>query len=425
MIEPVEIENYTQLVAAGAYERDSGGLFGKQDNVRRCWEDQINRQALRDFLSALVEEKLRSLSRLRVIDLGCGAGEGYEILTTVQHEGMGVGADHLRVMPDWILGGYKGVDISPAMIEKARERYSTDPKLQFEVADLRDGLPLAPDEEPYDIYFSSFGSLSHLDDDALGRVIDGICHHMGPRAVFVGDMVGRYSYEWQQYWDAPEEGAETMRPYSMSYVYPPEVRADVEPLTFPLRFWGGCELVDFVCARAGRHGVDIARQDVRDRSILVGRHMDTAEFNPNARPVRRVVASLHEFNRRTDLRELLFDYLPAPGHPELNHFYETYQMAWNNVVLARIDAVAGDGHRDEGEPNQPCEANDNHPEGVCKAIHTIRNVVANVGWFEMGDPLANIIEPQLGYVLRMLEIDLQQGLGAAHGLLGIFELVRR
>jgi hypothetical protein len=43
----------------------------------------------------------------------------------------------------------------------------------------------------------------------------------------------------------------------------------------------------------------------------------------------------------------------------------------------------------------------------------------------MGDPLANIVEPQLGYILRNLESDLQQGLGAAHGVLAIFELVRK
>jgi hypothetical protein len=39
-------------------------------------------------------------------------------------------------------------------------------------------------------------------------------------------------------------------------------------------------------------------------------------------------------------------------------------------------------------------------------------------------PRENIIEPQLGYALRYLEMKLQRGLGCAHGLVGIFEVDR-
>jgi len=38
----------------------------------------------------------------------------------------------------------------------------------------------------------------------------------------------------------------------------------------------------------------------------------------------------------------------------------------------------------------------------------------------MGDPRANVIEPQLGYALRGLEMELQRGAGNGHGLVGIF-----
>jgi len=40
----------------------------------------------------------------------------------------------------------------------------------------------------------------------------------------------------------------------------------------------------------------------------------------------------------------------------------------------------------------------------------------------MGDPRANVIEPQLGYALRRLELGLQRGMGTGHGLMGIFEV---
>jgi len=420
MAQVAELRNYSNAVAAGAYERDSGGLFGKHDNVRRYWEDQINRYALHDFLADLVTRKRHDLSRVRVLDLGCGAGEGYEILTSVRPQGVTMTPGEVEVMPEWLLGEYKGVDLSPAMVAKARDLYDGNPKHHFAVGDLAAGLPVDEQDAPFDIYFSSFGSLSHLDDDELGRIIDGICGHMGKTAIFVGDMVGRFSYEWQQYWDDPADDGSNMRGYSMSYIYPPDVVDHVEVETFPLRFWGGREFREFIADRIAAHGVTIRRCAIQDRSVLVGRHMDTAEFNRHAQPIRSVVSSLHEFNRRTDLRQLLFDYVPVRGHDPLNDFFERFQMAWNTVVSAAIQAV--DGYDVEGETE--CELDGDHPPVICKAIGTIRNVVKNVRWFEMGDPLANIIEPQLGYILRMLELELQEGLGAAHGVLGIFEFER-
>ena len=55
-------------------------------------------------------------------------------------------------------------------------------------------------------------------------------------------------------------------------------------------------------------------------------------------------------------------------------------------------------------------------------MERMRLVVEGVGWLGSGLPRENIIEPQLGYALRYLEMKLQQGLGCAHGLVGIFEV---
>jgi len=413
------LSNYSRAVNAAAYDINSG-LLGKHDNVRRFWEDQINRYMLRAFLADLVARKRRDLARVRVIDLGCGSGEGYEILTNVRKQNVSLATKEVEVMPTYLIGQYKGVDLSPAMVEKASENYAGNERMQFEVGDLNDGLPATGEEPPYDVYFSSFGSLSHLDDAGLERVICDVCDHMGETAIFVADMVGRYSYEWQCYWDGPGGDETNMRNYSMSYIYPPDVIDKVEVETFPLRYWGGRELQDFVAAIVARKGVEIRRQELRDRSILVGRHMNTAEFNPNAQPLRQAVSSLHEFNQRTDLDSLLFDYLPRSGHLELNAFFERFQMAWNGVVEACMEALKHADNHDKLSEEPP----DEYPESVQDAIRTIRDVVRNVRWFRMGDPLANIVEPQLGYILRNLENDLQEGLGAAHGVLGIFELTR-
>ncbi len=411
------LKNYQSAVASGFYQRDTGGLLGKYDNVRRYWEDQITRYVLHDFVMPLVERKRHSLERIRILDLGSGSGEGYEILTSLKKEGDSLVSREVDVLPPEMLGAYKGVDISPAMVEQGTGIYEHEPKVSFVVGDLSEGLGDIKNDAPYDIYFSSYGSLSHLNDAELARLLEDIHEHSHGQAVLVADLVGRYSYEWQCYWDDPPAGGDTMRTYSMSYLYPPELLDRVEPERFPLRFWTAAEFDEHVRATIGNKGGRVIKNELRDRSILVGRHMNTGEYNRHAQPLRREVNCLHEFNVRTDLEALVFDYTPKPGFDRLNAFFDKFQMAWNAVVYAAIEALERANDPDWlGEP-PPTE----YPEVVQDAIRTIRGVVRNVRWFRMGDPRANVIEPQLGYILRNLEMDLQQGMGAAHGLLAIYE----
>lgn len=412
--------NYESAVASGFYQRDGGGLHGKFDNVRRYWEDQISRYALHDFVGPAVEQKRRELARLRVLDLGAGSGEGYEILTSLKKQGASLASKEVDVLPADMLGSYFGLDISPAMVSQGQKIYEGDPKVEFAVADLSQGLGVAAQNSPYQIYFSSYGSLSHLRDDELACLIGDICEHFEDRSIFIADVVGRYSFEWQCYWGEPGNDENNMRQYSMSYLYPPEMVDKIEVQRFPLRYWGADEFDHFVASVARDKGVEISKKQIWDRSVLVGRHMNTAEFNRHAQPIRAAVNSLHEFNRRTDLEQLIFDYSPHPDFPELNEFFERFQMAWNAVVHEAIAALEHWNDRDWLSQEVPHM----YPDVVDEAIHTIRNVVRNMEWFRMGDPRANVIEPQLGYVLRNLEMDLQQGLGTGHGLLAIYEFVK-
>jgi SAM-dependent methyltransferase len=411
---------YSQAVDTNAYRRDTGGLFGKNDNVRRLWEDRLNRYAVGEFLARLVASKRQTGSRIRVIDLGCGSGEGYEILTQAQNNVPSLSHRNAHVLPASLLEVYRGVDINAAMVRQARRNYQGNARLRFDVADLNDGLPVGPDDPPYDVYLSSFGSLSHLHDRAFEGLIEDICDHMTGTAILVADLVGRYSYEWPCYWHEPGAGESEMRPYSMSYLSLPDRPEQDNIERFPLRYWGGEEFAAFVSEIAARKGVTVSHRALYDRSILVGRHMDTAEYNPDAPPLRAAICSLHEFNRRTDLRTLLFQYTPGSTHARVNRFFEEFQSAWNAVIHATIAAL---GHgRSSGQ--RTLDAHASYPDIVLQSIWTMRDVIANVKWFSMDDPLANIVEPQLGYLLRGLEWHLQQGLGAAHGLLAIFEFTK-
>lgn len=413
-------KTYEDAVANGFYQRDSGGLAGKFDNVRRFWEDQITRYALHDFVGPLVDWKRRQLSRIRVLDLGAGSGEGYEILHSLKVQGASLASKEVDVLPPEIFGYYKGVDISPAMVEQGQQFYQGDPKVEFVVGDLSQGLGEAKKDHGYDIYFSSYGSLSHLRDGEMEQLLEDLFDHFEGSCVFVADLLGRFSFEWQCYWSDSGTDEVNMRQYSMSYLYPREMLGKIEVERFPVRYWNAEEFNDFVKRVVSRRGGRIAKSRLWDRSVLVGRHMNTGEFNRHAQPIRRAVNSLHEFNQRTDLETLIFDYTPHADFPKLNDFFEQYQMAWNAVVYAAIQALEHWNDREWLEQDPP----EIYPAPVNEAIRTIRNVVGNCQWFRMGDPRANVIEPQLGYVLRNLEMDLQKGIGAGHGLLAIYELTK-
>lgn len=410
-------KTYETAVSAGFYKRDVTGLQGKYDNVRRYWEDQITRYALYDFIGPLVQLKRRALSRIRVLDLGSGAGEGYEILTSLKKQVENLGSSEVQVLPADILGFYRGIDISEPMVSQGREIYADDSKVTFSICDLADGLGAVKEDPPYDIYFSSYGSLCHLRDEQLAALVEDIYDDMEASCIFVADLIGRYSFEWQRYWNEPTDES-NMRQYSMSYLYPKEMLDKVEVERFPLRYWGAEEFDRFLTGTVERKGGRIAKRQIRDRSVLVGRHMNTREFNPRAQPIRAAVNLLHELDHRTDLESLVFDYAPHPDFPQINRFFERFQMAWNAVVFAATEALDRWDDREWLSRPPPEE----YPEPVQEAVRIIRNVVRNVQWFRMGDPRANVVEPQLGYILRNLEMDLQEGLGAGHGLLAVYEL---
>jgi hypothetical protein len=300
------------------------------------------------------------------------------------------------------------------MVNQGRETYGGNGKLAFTQGDLRDGLPVAAAVDPFDLYFSAYGSLSHLNDQELESLLVEIAQHAGEHALVVVDLLGKFSYEWQDEWVAkPVEG---MRDYSMSYLHCNGEAEHQEVEHFPMRYWCRQEIEQLLSRVSQQSGRSVSFRRSFDRSILVGRHMDTGLYNSRAPSLRRAVNMLHESNQRTDLRDLLFDYHPRPGFGEVNRFYEQMQMAWNLVVSYCIDSLSSD----EMDPEH--EDLDAFPEPVAAAVKTVGRVIDNVRWMRMGDPRANIIEPQLAYALRSLEIGLQQGQGYAHGLVGVIEI---
>lgn len=411
-----DVKTYSQAVGRGDYDLYIGSLLGKYDNVRVYWEDQLTRLSLRPFLARQVAEKQRQDQKLRIVDLGCGSGQGYEVLTKIDKRDLDLSLHHDRVLPEEEIELYLGLDLSPAMVEKGAELFADKSNMRFKQADLCEGLAAIQDEAPFDIYFSSYGSLSHLDAPDLEALLNDIYTHGRDGSTVVLDLLGRHSIEWPKYWSAWTE-AEKFAPYSMSYLNT-EFGMDEEIEFFPMRYWSGAEVDEMVARLRAEKNADFQILRTVDRSIMVGRHVDTQEYNTQVPPMRRMVNRLHEDYMRTDLYDLVLDEPPFPTHPdpEVAHFLETMVQSWNTVTRfteQRLRNKAALVELDEWET---------FPAPLQFAIMTMDRVVNNVSWMWNGDPRANIIEPQLGYALRRLEFDLQRGVGCGHGFLVILQI---
>jgi SAM-dependent methyltransferase len=424
--EDEQMAAYSQAVSSGLYARRSG-LVGKYDNVRRYWEDEITRIRLRPHLRRTVDRVLASMRRVRVMDLGCGSADGYELLAGVRRRDADLHEVEISLLTPDILGVYKGVDLNADLLDQASVLHGDNPKVRFEQADFRQGLPLGPEEKPYDVYFSSYGTCSHHnDDETLVQLLAEVAQRTEDACLIVCDWLGRYSYEWQTLWTNDLTENRNMD-YVVSYIYDKEERdrrrAELQHLT--LRLVSRQEADSIVQQASRRAGVEIRVLDVFDRSIFTGRHMDTAEYNPYAQPLRGAVNSLHESNVRTDLGSLLVDFVPTPGFDFLNEHLEMLQTCWNTLVNYAAGLVeqydVGQGDYDPAPPAVPAT----YPGPLRDMMERMRLVVKNVSWMDTGLPRENIVEPQLGYALRYLMQHLQEGRGCAHGLVAVLEVDKR
>ncbi|MEA3470051.1 MAG: class I SAM-dependent methyltransferase [Thermodesulfobacteriota bacterium] len=410
-----ELKAYNQAAGTGRYAKASG-LSGKYDNVRRFWEDQLTGIFLRPVLNELVDYKRRRLERLRILDLGCGSGDGFDLIMAVTSKDPALyDYIHQAITPD-IFQEYLGVDINDNLLNQAMEYYGDNPKMRFEKNDIGQRL-LFKKEKPFDVYLSSYGTMSHFNDAQAVDILSDLCRHAPDKAVFVGDWLGRYSYEWQDLWHK-SAGKEFFMDYRISYIYPPEERDREDIPVFPLRLMTKSEIMAIINEVEEQTGITIRPVSFFDRSIMVGRHLETGDYNKHCPDLRLPINSLFEPYTRTDLERLLVDYAPRQNFGHLNNFFESFFMCSNTLVeQTKVMLADFDNGRIGGPRVEPY-----FPEPLIETLHTMHQVVETAGLLQYGDPRANIIEPHLGYSLRKLEMELQTGTGMGHSLVGIFEI---
>ncbi len=406
---------YQTAVSEGNYNSYIANLWGKFHNTRLYWEDQVTRFALLGPVSEMVDRRKKMASTLRILDLGCGSGQGFDNLTRMER-------DHLSLQEyhDWLVDEddlyYFGVDLSPAMIEQGKKNYADRSNVRFDLADLNEGLGPIQKEDPFDIYYSSYGSLSHLERSNLVTLLTDVANHGKNGSLVVLDLLGRYSLEWPCYWNAETE-KEKFAPYTMSYLYLGNPEAMSQAEHFPIRYWGGEEIPQLVTeinskSKRGRFQVDVQV----DRSILMGRHSDTQEFNPDIPPVRSGINKLLEDHMRTNLLDLMIDPMIVPEGSKFTEFYRQYIDCWNTLIKFTQRRVENALRLTE------VKGWSKFPAPLQFALMSIDRVINDVNWMGFGDPRANILEPQLAYTFQSLERNLQKGLGCGHGLLVVLRL---
>jgi SAM-dependent methyltransferase len=406
-----EVDAYNEALKSGQYEKP-GGLLGKYDNVRRFWEDEQLGLYLRPYLEKLVDQKKKRGQGLRVLDLGCGGGDGFEFLTSIHRSGAAVSQHDIRVVEPGILEHYRGIDINEGLLEQARANYGSMQNMDFVQSDYNNFDYAA--ENDYDLYLANYGTLSHNQDEQTVELVASIARHSKNGAIIAIDWLGRYSYEWQTLWTNNFKDNQWMD-YAISYIYADGAKKEQELTYFPLRIIGRQEVQNIYRQAKRKAGGALALRMLADRSSFVGRHMDTAQYNPHCQPLRGLVNLLFEPNLCSNLDELLIRYVPMEGFNEVNAYHQRLTTWWNYLITYTRALL---------EQQTPPGPPDRIPAPVRKTLSAMKKVVKTASGVKIGTARASLVEPQLAYCLRELEMGLQDGLGCGHGLVAIFEVVK-
>ncbi len=405
-----EVDAYNEAFQSGLYQKPSG-LLGKYDNVRRFWEDEELGLYLSPYLKRLVARKKERDERLRLLDLGCGSGDGLELVTNITSKSLISEHDTKVIEPD-MLELYKGIDINEGLLRQAQASYSNRQNMVFVQSDFNDYD--FSGEEPYDLYLANYGTLSHNTDEQTVELLSNIVKHSKNGTLIMVDWLGRFSYEWQTLWTKALESNQWMD-YAISYIHSDGMGGKQQLTSFPLRLMGRQEVLHIYRQTKRKAGGGIVLRKLTDRSSFVGRHMDTAQYNPHCQPLRRLVNSLFEPNLCTNLDEVLVLYVPKDGFAEVNAYHQQLADCWNYLVNYTKTLLEG---------NKLPEALAEIPLPLRRVLSAMKGVVKAAARMKIGNPRTSLVEPHLGYCLRELEMGLQRGQGCGHGLVAVFEIVK-
>lgn len=302
--------NPTPAQAATSY-RDAKAHYTspkRRDPVKTMLEEVVTHRVLRDAITRIRREPGRPL---RVLDVGCGTGDGLALLTE-RH-----GA--LAPLTDEHTLDYLGVDIDPDMVDTARSLHPRQPA-KFAVADMR----AEPPAGDFDLYLSCGVPYSHLPHEDVVEVLTGLMRRIvetRDSAVLVVDVLGRYSVEWTPKWP------ETRWSYNMSFF-----EDATETLHDRMSFFDRGSLDEVLVEAATRAGARLSGTTFTDRSVLAGRHTATRSFNPAIPPYRTLLNELARGNTDVVPAQLRFEPPAEPAPRQVELFFAAFAERWNRIL---------------------------------------------------------------------------------------------
>jgi len=326
----------------------------RRDGVKVQWEEPTLAEIFDDALSYVP-----STGPLRVIDIGCGIGDGLRLLRSAP-------CSHHRTHPAGSVR-YTGVDLNADLLDAARRVHGATGDAEFICADVRDWSPAA-----FDLVIATGVPYSHLTPAELEQVLTGLFatarQQRQPTAIVI-DVLGRYSVEWTSRWD------QQRWPYRMSFFSTDETVASTE-----MTCYSGAELHSVISTAADRAGCVLDGVECHDRSIGVGRHTTTAEFASGLRLYRGLVNGLLDPDVTADWDQLWFD-VSVPEAPEpVTTFFAEWAERWNTMVSG------------------------------------VRDLARSA---DSEDHVAGVLQPMLAHGLKRLERTHQRGLGVGHSLTAV------
>ncbi len=349
----------------------------RRDRVKVEWEEPFSEGLCGDVIAAIGPRPT-----LRVLDVGCGTGDGLALLSRLSQK-------HPRLVTAL---EYVGLDVDDDMVDTARAVHAGRDDAEFIRGDVREGVPT----DPFDVYLSCGVPYSHLTTDelnsALVQIFSTIRRNRTYSAVVI-DVLGRYSLEWVRNWEA------SRWPYRMSFF-----ESDKAASPTQMSFYCSDELGSVVDRAAAKAGCEVTGSAFYDRSVTVGRHTTTGEFNESLPPYRTLVNKLLDPDEVLDPCELLFYPELGPAPARVLRFFEHFSSAWNALVL---DAL---GRRQQSIGNRA-----RRRRGLGRQATAVDfGVIAEPTDFE-----AWVSGPALARELQHLEASMQGGLGAAHSLTAV------
>lgn len=357
----------------------------RKDDVKKQWEELFSREVIAHAIDKLKWKS--SPESLRIIDFGCGIGGGW---TQLQNA-----LEHLDI--DKTDVSYLGVDNSLEMVKVAQEKWEDTPNVDFQQVDFRHKIP----EKPAEVYFSCGVPYSHLTPEETQTTLENIFKTIKQnqtQSVVVIDVLGRYSIEWTSQWE------HRRWPYRMSFLADGEHE---EPAMMTCYY--APELKQKIHAAINKAGCEVTSIEFFDRSIMVGRHTSTREYNSSIPPYRELINNLYKSDTTTDFQELLFQSEVSESSPALvQQFFQDFSQKWDCLVAEAAEFC--------GETLE-VEASVELPEPIAGLKQKLSHLQEKASDSE--NFRASVVEPTLAEYLRALESKMQPGLGVSHTLIAV------